>query len=64
MKMPRWLAILVAITLAGLVVPVVGILVPSLEWLRGFFYSWIFLLQAWVLVGFYHALKFISRRVE
>jgi hypothetical protein len=61
MKPPRWLVILICLTLMAIALPVIGILVPSLEWLRGFFYAWTLLLFAWVLVAFYHALKFITR---
>ena len=64
MKRPRWLVILITLTVAGLVLPAIGMLIPPLESLRGFALSWSFLLFAWVVVAFYHAFKFLYRWLE
>lgn len=60
MRVPRWLVYLVLVTLVVVLVPLIGMVFPALEVLRGFMLTWIFVWFAWVLVGFYHALKFLT----
>ena len=54
------MAYLVLITLVAVMVPLIGMVFPALEVLRGFMLTWIIVWFAWVLVGFYHTLKFLT----
>jgi hypothetical protein len=61
---PRWLVVLIAATAIAVLLPLLGLAFPQLDTLRGFLYTWVFLLLAWILVGLYHLLKFISAMLE
>ena len=60
MGIPRWLWCLAVVTIAAALVPLIGIVFPALEVLRGFMLTWVFVWFAWILVGFYHTLKFLT----